>query len=929
VPLHTSLTRDLAIQRLTAVDTALNKVLLSLLKSFNATKSRFPSNVEENSLGFEENYRNTAIVLAMIEAAKEAAMESEPRRGPALSAIQDLFMRQTQDSKIYHDEYSRLYLRPALKDLLRVEDQTARGKDRILRRIFGPVRKSRNALDRNKPPRLEEDNAFTSACILQLLNLLDNSEQYPTVYMHALNRVLEALCTLKQPSDVFGGASLTTEPHAFVSFVCLRSIASLRRVFKSREQQYRIVARLLGEAFEWYEGKQELNLRYGDWSSFRLHFVERIAEIPLPSPIMKQISRNYSQIKKRPSLERFIGVLFAALGEDAWMQAFMKAIIQQNRRISGELRVLLKRSGRRTKKLDPTVTLNEARMGLSNAGILWRRYFFDYAFKIFKDLKSKYVGFKRAQHRGVILKDKANSLADEWENAGVGIRNYLANFAKWSAAEINHQLASHAADLKSNFDASQLAFALRINNDISVFKDDQLLQAGLKLVLDSQRADGTWSVGVPFAEYKDFAISVSHLEIINSLEPLIRQYGGLALHNDSYDRIYHWLTEHEKSVTCRVSGMNISGWHHGRPIQRVRVDIWLNALALEFLRNYRILLEEFVTRTTAAHYSATAGRIAWDNLHDPELSRKPSAGAKPREPVLPRIYNEYIKPFGKAGENRKNAMVLFGPPGTAKTTLAAAIAQKLSWNFLTITPSDFVRRGIEMSEHRARIIFSDLMCLRETVILFDEIDEMLRSRKDPHPSPIAMLRFLIPGMLPKFQNLKQHGEKNRVIIVIATNYRERLDPAIVRRGRIDDEFLILPPDDIARQYQLHQLVLRKGWNPDSSTMKSLVSFLVQHTRGWMYKELEMLVDVLGRNQLIPNPSNLPTWVQLFPEVRKLTQAGHKWQGPSICGLQRDLNLKDTYEGRKGATKEAEGVLSVCFPDKSPDDLRELCKDLLL
>jgi ATP-dependent 26S proteasome regulatory subunit len=75
------------------------------------------------------------------------------------------------------------------------------------------------------------------------------------------------------------------------------------------------------------------------------------------------------------------------------------------------------------------------------------------------------------------------------------------------------------------------------------------------------------------------------------------------------------------------------------------------------------------------------------------------------------------------------------------------------------------------------------MQLRDAVVLFDEIDEMLRDRQGDQPQGgVAMLRFIVPGMLPKLQSLKQYGEKNRLIFIVSTNYVDRLDAAITRTG---------------------------------------------------------------------------------------------------------------------------------------------------
>jgi SpoVK/Ycf46/Vps4 family AAA+-type ATPase len=230
-----------------------------------------------------------------------------------------------------------------------------------------------------------------------------------------------------------------------------------------------------------------------------------------------------------------------------------------------------------------------------------------------------------------------------------------------------------------------------------------------------------------------------------------------------------------------------------------------------------------------------------------------------------------------------------------------------------------VKQGIEKSEDMARRLFKDLRHLKRTVVFFDEIDEMLRTRaEDKKPTGIGMLQFLIPGMLPKLQDLKEYGEKAGVILIIATNYYDRLDSAIVRAGRMDDKFLIPPPDENSRWVQLYGFLAKaKGRNPlwhdqDKQKLWEAAEVLARLTPGWVYKEMEYLVGKLTSDDL-RDLERLLSEPPEFPGDKYIVRTGEK-EKEEIS--RRGLNLLEFYANRgnnKKVKEELQKVLEACHP----------------
>jgi hypothetical protein len=146
----------------------------------------------------------------------------------------------------------------------------------------------------------------------------------------------------------------------------------------------------------------------------------------------------------------------------------------------------------------------------------------------------------------------------------------------------------------------------------------------------------------------------------------------------------------------------------------------------------------------------------------------------------------------KGGEARKRAsysMIFYGPPGSAKTTLAKNIAYDLGWPFLEIGSRDFLREGTDQIDAQADRIFRYCGYLRDVVILFDELEELILEREIKGVDKAS--RLLTTSMLPRIQQLR---EQRSAVFIFATNRLESLDIAATRLGRFDIIKYVRYPD---------------------------------------------------------------------------------------------------------------------------------------
>ncbi|MFX0061614.1 MAG: AAA family ATPase [Candidatus Hermodarchaeota archaeon] len=138
-------------------------------------------------------------------------------------------------------------------------------------------------------------------------------------------------------------------------------------------------------------------------------------------------------------------------------------------------------------------------------------------------------------------------------------------------------------------------------------------------------------------------------------------------------------------------------------------------------------------------------------------------------------------------------VLLFGPPGCGKTHLVRCIGGELGTPLIVARPSEVMQKYVGESEQTMREIFVCARKLAPTIVFVDEIDKFVP--KDISSSSDVLKR--VEAQL--LQEMDGVSPNMGVVVVFATNQPEKINPALIRSGRIDRKVYVPPPDKKARQ----------------------------------------------------------------------------------------------------------------------------------
>ena len=244
--------------------------------------------------------------------------------------------------------------------------------------------------------------------------------------------------------------------------------------------------------------------------------------------------------------------------------------------------------------------------------------------------------------------------------------------------------------------------------------------------------------------------------------------------------------------------------------------------------------------------------------------------------------------YQRFGLSIPNGLLLYGPPGCGKTFIAEQFGEELGFAFRKIIPSTVASSYIHGTTEKTARLFDEARTAAPCVLFLDEVDAMIPSREGElhHAYAAAVDEWLT--------QISSCGEAG-VFLLAATNRPRRIDPAVLRAGRIDKVVYIGPPDHAARRamFEIHL----SGRPVDDAIDYDELARL---TKDRVSSDIKFLVDESARDALTSRTGGI-RMAHLLEAIRRNAPS----VGPGL--LAEYENTRREFEPERSAERAARTI----------------------
>ena len=146
---------------------------------------------------------------------------------------------------------------------------------------------------------------------------------------------------------------------------------------------------------------------------------------------------------------------------------------------------------------------------------------------------------------------------------------------------------------------------------------------------------------------------------------------------------------------------------------------------------------------------------------------------------------KYPDLYSKYGLKGGTGVLLFGLPGTGKTTIARAIAHEIGAPLYTVQLSDVLSKWVGESEKRIRQLFDAARSSPTALIFFDDFDALGMERQEEGNGNNNKVIVELINQMDGFRR-----NENTIVLLAATNKPWMIDSALMRPGRFEHHIYV-------------------------------------------------------------------------------------------------------------------------------------------
>ncbi|XP_052903270.1 ribosome biogenesis protein SPATA5L1 [Anopheles moucheti] len=213
--------------------------------------------------------------------------------------------------------------------------------------------------------------------------------------------------------------------------------------------------------------------------------------------------------------------------------------------------------------------------------------------------------------------------------------------------------------------------------------------------------------------------------------------------------------------------------------------------------------------------------------------------------------------FQRLGIHPLRGILLYGPPGCAKTTLAKCLAAETGMTFLSLSAAEVYSPYVGDAEKLITRVFSEARINAPAVVFLDEIDSLVGNRGTTgmKGGSGAVNMGVLSTLLMEMDGIGQaeqlgsslSEDAKRVIVIAATNRPDMVDDALLRPGRLTKLIHIPAPEEKARIAILRKLAHRVPFAEDVS-----LELIAQQTDRFSGADLQNLCTQAALNAATEN-----------------------------------------------------------------------------